>query len=56
MSNQRPGSTIEFKKTSTIEKNLITFNKQGICNACHYKTIKDNDIDWQERISVKSTM
>tara|TARA_X000000950_G_scaffold252977_1_gene315552 strand:- start:656 stop:1873 length:1218 start_codon:yes stop_codon:yes gene_type:complete len=49
MSNQRPGSTIEFKKTSTIEKNSINFNKQGICNACHYKTIKDNDIDWKER-------
>ena len=22
---------------------------QGICNACEYKRVKDNDIDWEER-------
>ena len=49
MSNQRPGSTIEFKNTVKADKALIGFNKEGICNACEYKLIKDNDIDWKER-------
>ena len=44
MSNQRPGSTIEFKNTVKADKALIGFNKEGICNACEYKLIKDNDI------------
>ena len=49
MSNQRPGSTIEFKSNKTEKKNLIKFNKDGICGACEYKDIKDKKIDWEER-------
>ena len=49
MSNQRPGSTIEFKNDNKNKKSLIGFNEQGICNACEYKRVKDNDIDWEER-------
>ena len=49
MSNQRPGSTIEFKSNKTEKKNLIKFNKDGICSACEYKDIKDKQIDWEER-------
>mgnify|MGYP006168028183 CR=1 FL=1 len=49
MSNQRPGSTIEFKNKTQKERNLIGFSEQGVCNACEYKKIKDNDIDWKER-------
>ena len=49
MSNQRPGSTIEFKNVKNNKKSLISFNKEGVCSACEYKEIKDNDIDWKER-------
>ena len=49
MSNQRPGSTIEFKNKNKNKKSLIGFNEKGICNACEYKRIKDNNIDWKER-------
>ena len=52
MSNQRPGSTIEFKNKTKIDRKLISFNDEGICNACYYKSIKDNDIDWEERESL----
>ncbi len=49
MSNQRPGSTVEFKSNKKEKKNLIKFNKDGICSACEYKDIKDKKIDWEER-------
>ena len=47
MSNQF-SSTIEFKNVKNNKKSLI-FNKEGVCSACEYKEIKDNDIDWKER-------
>tara|TARA_Y100000589_G_C27144415_1_gene626186 strand:+ start:207 stop:1400 length:1194 start_codon:yes stop_codon:yes gene_type:complete len=49
MSNQRPGSTIEFKSTNKEEKKLISFNEEGVCGACEYKEVKDTKIDWKER-------
>lgn len=49
MSNQRPGSTIEFKSTNKEKKKLINFNEKGVCSACDYKTVKDTLIDWDER-------
>lgn len=49
MSNQRPGSTIEFKSTNKEEKKLISFNEEGVCSACEYKEVKDTKIDWKER-------
>ena len=49
MSNQRPGSVVEFKNTGKVKKPTISFNKNNICSACEYKDIKDNDIDWEER-------
>ncbi|MAA51606.1 MAG: LPS biosynthesis protein PseA [Phycisphaerae bacterium] len=49
MSNQRPGSTIEFKNTTNSKKRLIGFDDKGICNACKFNTIKERDIDWKER-------
>lgn len=49
MSNQRPGSTVEFKSKIKEKKNLIMFNKDGICSACEYKKIKDTQIDWKKR-------
>ena len=52
MSNQRPGSTIEFKKINKEEKKLISFNEEGVCSACEYKEVKDTKIDWKERQSL----
>ena len=52
MSNQRPGSTIEFKSTNKEEKKLISFNEEGVCSACEYKKVKDTKIDWKERQSL----
>ena len=52
MSNQRPGSTIEFKSTNKEEKKLISFNEEGVCSACEYKEVKDTKIDWKERQSL----
>ena len=49
MSNQRPGSTVEFKSNIKDKKNLIMFNDNGVCSACEYKKIKDTQIDWKER-------
>ena len=52
MSNQRPGSTVEFKSTNKEEKKLISFNEEGVCSACEYKEVKDTKIDWKERESL----
>ena len=49
MSNQRPGSTVEFKSDKKEKKSLIKFNKEGVCSACEFKKVKDTQIDWKER-------
>ncbi|MEC8099624.1 MAG: N-acetyl sugar amidotransferase [Pseudomonadota bacterium] len=49
MSNQRPGSTVEFKNIKNEKKKFIPFNQNGVCGACEFKVIKDTEIDWQER-------
>lgn len=47
-SNQRPSSTVEFKSKKNDKKELIKF-KDGICDACHFAEIKNNEIDWSKR-------
>ena len=49
MSNQRPGSTVEFKNIKN-EKKFIPFNQSAavLHGACEFKVIKDTEIDWQE--------
>lgn len=49
VSNQRPNSTIEFKNNATKQKkSTITFDKDGICDACNVNALK-NSTDWNQR-------
>ena len=49
ISNQRPGSVIEFKATGNQPKPVIAFDEEGICSACRYAEIKAKEIDWEAR-------
>src|SRR5574337_543610 len=49
ISNQRPNSTVEFKNKQDKAKETITLNEEGVCSACTYADIKDNEIDWEKR-------
>jgi len=48
MNNQRPSSSIEFKNKSDTSKRVISFDDDGICEACKYAE-KKKQIDWKER-------
>jgi len=48
VSNQRPGSVVEFKNKPGDRKPTIEFNQDGICSACQYAEIKEK-IDWKKR-------
>lgn len=50
ISNQRPSSTVEFQHTAKSKKNTISFDSNGICDACRTAEIKKN-IDWGKRES-----
>ena len=47
ISNQRPNSVIEFKNKNN-KKEGISFNKDGLCQACEYSENKEN-INWKHR-------
>lgn len=49
ISNQRPDSTVEFKHASADKKSTISFDDTGVCSACRYADIKENQINWEER-------
>ncbi|KQT37219.1 MULTISPECIES: N-acetyl sugar amidotransferase [unclassified Methylophilus] len=49
ISNQRPSSTVEFKHERNEKKSTIGFNEDGICDACLYNEVKNENIDWQKR-------
>jgi N-acetyl sugar amidotransferase len=49
ISNQRPASVVEFSEDSLRDKETIFLDDEGICAACRYADIKNNNIDWQER-------
>tara|TARA_Y100000768_G_scaffold383519_1_gene365821 strand:- start:1132 stop:2331 length:1200 start_codon:yes stop_codon:yes gene_type:complete len=49
ISNQRPNSSIEFLSKSRDKKSGILISDDGICSACKYSNIKDNEIDWDFR-------
>jgi N-acetyl sugar amidotransferase len=51
ISNQRPNSTVEFKNPLQQKKETITLDEEGICSACRYAIIKENEIDWEQRES-----
>ena len=48
MSNQRPASVPEFRHTADSKKPTLSFDENGICDACNNATAKEN-INWQER-------
>ncbi len=49
ISNQRPNSSIEFKNEKNEKKQVINFDKNGICSACNYHEEKEKNIKWEER-------
>jgi N-acetyl sugar amidotransferase len=49
ISNQRPNSAVEFKHTKDTKKTTISFDKNGICDACNFAKRKRKSIDWKER-------
>ena len=49
ISNQRPSSSIEFKKKSDKNIATIKIGSDGVCEACAYAQIKETEIDWVQR-------
>ncbi len=48
ISNQRPSSVVEFKNKPGDKKNTISFDSEGVCDACRFAERKST-IDWNER-------
>lgn len=48
ISNQRPGSTVEFRNKNA-NKQTIAFDEEGVCSACRYHEIKEQKINWKLR-------
>ena len=49
-SNQRPSSTVELKSSNNDQlKTTLLFDDEGVCNACRWAEMKDNEIDWEEK-------
>lgn len=49
ISNQRPSSSVEFRHKDTDKKQTIGFDGSGLCDACRFAQVKENQIDWQSR-------
>lgn len=49
ISNQRPSSTVEFKHKTDEKKATIGFGADGVCDACRFQEVKEQQIDWQRR-------
>jgi N-acetyl sugar amidotransferase len=49
ISNQRPNSTVEFRNTKDKKKEVIVFDKDGVCSACLFAEYKETKIDWNKR-------
>lgn len=48
MSNQRPASTPEFRHTKDRKHSTLSFDSEGVCDACRYAE-KKKEIDWAAR-------
>lgn len=48
MTNQRPSSCVEFKSKPGVKKSTISFDENGVCDACKY-TARKSSIDWKQR-------
>jgi N-acetyl sugar amidotransferase len=51
ISNQRPSSTVELKNNSKSKKEVISFNKEGVCSACQNHELMEK-INWKKRESL----
>ncbi len=49
ISNQRPGSAVEFKHTSDSKKQTMAIDDKGVCDACRVAEHKNTQIDWNKR-------
>ena len=49
ISNQRPSSTVEFTHKLSDNKKTISFDEDGICDACQFNIQKHTVIDWDQR-------
>lgn len=49
MSNQRPSSAIEFQNNINVKKQTISFDEEGVCDACRYAEKKNTEVDWEKR-------
>ena len=49
ISNQRPSSTVEFTHKLSDKKKTISFDEDGICDACRFNIQKHAVIDWDQR-------
>src|SRR3972149_1192428 len=49
ISNQRPSSTIEFKRRKNTKKQTIAFDAKDVCDACRFAEYKEKVIDWKKR-------
>lgn len=48
MSNQRPNSQAEFKRSKETKHQTLHFDEQGICDACRFAEVKEK-IEWKKR-------
>lgn len=49
ISNQRPNSAVEYQHTKKSKKSTISFDSNGVCDACNFAERKQKSIDWLER-------
>ena len=49
ISNQRPNSAVEYRHTAESKKTVITFDDEGICDACRNAERKAAVVDWDKR-------
>lgn len=49
VSNQRPNTSNEYKHTGETKKEAISFDSNGVCDACRYAEMKNRAIDWSKR-------
>lgn len=48
ISNQRPSSSVEFKHVISSKKSGISFDDDGVCDACRF-AVRKKSVDWGER-------
>lgn len=49
ISNQRPGSAVEFVHTLNTKKQTMAIDDEGVCDACRVAEHKETQIDWNKR-------